>query len=59
MSDNYDNDSLDEFVAKEAEITEETENLKTSSRNAFVDSDGNENWDEVRISDAANQPLNK
>ena len=40
MSDNYDNDSLDEFVAKEAEITEETENLKTSSRNAFVDSDG-------------------
>ena len=38
--DNYDRDSLEEFVAKEAEVTEETEKLTKSSANAYVDTDG-------------------
>ena len=35
--DNYDRDSLEEFVAKEAEVAEETEK---SSANAYIDIDG-------------------
>ena len=37
-SDNYDRDSLEEFVAKEAEVREETETK--SSANAYIDIDG-------------------
>ena len=37
QSDNYDRDSLEEFVAKEAEVTEETEK---SRANAYIDIDG-------------------
>ena len=37
-SDNYDRDSLEEFVAKEAEVREETETM--SSANAYIDIDG-------------------
>ena len=37
QSDNYDRDSLEEFVAKEAEVTEEAEK---STANTYIDIDG-------------------
>ena len=40
QTDNYDKDSLEEFVAKESEITKNTEYQSEWSAGVFVDSDG-------------------